>query len=255
METAKRNAGELVDALAFRRDRFGLVADVFAREAPEPSVSGMLEQARAYEGALDESIEAKLNEGLRVLPCEDLPAFATQTRTEYARLFLGPRDVKAPLHESAYLSGAVRMFTAETLAVRAFYEQHGYVMKAKNREPEDGMGVELEFLRNLCDRCLALLEADGGAAPDALGEVRRLLEAQKSFKEQHLHRWAEAFVQRVVDNDQSGFYAAWAAYLLGVLREDDELLDECLELLSDAERACPTRDFCARSGVNAKVEP
>ena len=47
-----------------------------------------------------------------------MTALSTLTRTEYARLFIGPREVVAPLHESAWRSGTARMFTAETLAVR-----------------------------------------------------------------------------------------------------------------------------------------
>lgn len=255
---------KLADVMTCRRDRFGLIASVFEQESSEETVTHMITQALAFGCELDGSIELDLNRGLSALACDDISAFATRTRTEYTRLFLGPRKVMAPLHESAYLSGTSRMFTAETMAVRKFYERYGYVMKAKNREPEDGVGVEFEFLRNLCDRCIALLEQAGAALPDASGgkavcategksvptperkatvpyvgnallQVGRLLEAQRAFKEQHLSRWAYLFAQRVIENDKSGFYAVWAKYLLDVLDEDDALLRECDAMLTERE--------------------
>lgn len=235
METVKSGWGELVELTAFRRDRFGLVADIFERESSEEAVAHMIAQARVFGRELDDSAELALNEGLCSLARDDVSVFAEKTRTEYARLFLGPREVVAPLHESAYLSGTPRMFTTETLAVRAFYERHGYTMKAKNREPEDAIGVELEFLRNLCSRCIALLESDNSSL-DAVDEARSLLDAQRSFAERHLGLWAHEFVKRVAENDKSGFYAVWATYLSAVLHEDEELLEESAQVLDRVER-------------------
>lgn len=234
METVISARGELVELTAFRRDRFGLVAGIFEQESSEEAVAHMIAQARAFGRELDDSAELALNEGLCSLARDDVSVFAEKTRTEYARLFLGPREVVAPLHESAYLSGTPRMFTTETLAVRAFYERHGYTMKAKNREPEDAIGVELEFLRNLCSRCIALLESDGSSLN--VDEVRRLLDAQTSFTERHLGLWAHEFAKRVAENDESGFYAVWATYLSAVLDEDEELLEESAQALDRVER-------------------
>ena len=237
MKVSNASLGELGEVIAYRRDRFGLVADVFTCESSEETLAHLIGRASDCADELDDSAEAKLCDGLQSLACDDFPVFATKTRTEYARLFLGPREVVAPLHESAYLSGTSRMFTAETLAVRAFYEQFGYTMKAKNREPEDSVGVELEFLRNLCERCLALLEGEDDAC-DAIGEVERLLNAQRTFKAQHLDRWVQTFAQRVVSHDESGYYVVWATFLIDMLNEDGALLDECLQLLTRVERSC-----------------
>lgn len=258
MSVSDENLRRAADVILLRRDRFGLVASVFSRESSEGAVACMVAQAADPQLDLEESIELDLHRKLASLSFDDLSAFATLTRTEYARLFLGPREVIAPLHESAYLSGTSRMFTAETLAVRDVYERNGYIMKAKSREPEDSVGTEFEFLRNLCDRCLALLgqrdafdsilsveddgrgvrsECGGGgftaASPECdVRELARIVRLQKSFEEQHMRRWMHLFVQRVEENDRSGFYAAWAGYLLGVLNEDEVLADECLKLLS-----------------------
>ncbi|MGV8084285.1 MAG: molecular chaperone [Coriobacteriia bacterium] len=238
MITANVKVEALIDIMTFRRDRFSLVSDVFTRETSEESLSQMIARVAEFGEQLDESLEHSLSKSLLALPREDFSTFATFTRTEYARLFIGPRKVLAPLHESAYLSGVSRMFTLETLAVRRFYECFGYMMKAKNTEPEDGIGVELEFLRNLCDRCIALLE--GPLTDESLDEFERLLDAQKTFKEQHLLRWVDSFAGLVVAEDNSGYYAAWANYLSGVVAEDADLLAECVEVF--AELKGPLKD-------------
>lgn len=219
-------AERLLEALQVRRERFAVTAAVFSRESFEEAVRQMVAQAARAEAALDDASEHALSTALAALACEDMAALATKTRTEYARLFLGPRTVVAPLHESAYLSGTPRMFTADTLAVRKCYEANGFVMKAKNREPEDAIGTELEFLRNLVDRLIGQIEGDGLTEANCL-EVRRQLDVVRTFKEQHLDRWAPLFVERVADNDESGFYRAWARYLAAVLAEDETLQARC----------------------------
>lgn len=234
----------LADITATRGERFAVVANVFSLETPAEAVRHMVVQARreSDEGTnAVECAEDRLGAALAALDCDDMEALATLTRTEYARLFLGPREVVAPLHESAYLSGTARMFTAETLAVRAFYEAHGYVMKAKNREPEDAIGTECEFMRNLCDR---LLEACGQEAEDQKpsceadpARAGEILRAQDAFAEEHLDRWATRFTALVKSNDRSGFYAAWAAYLEDVLTEDAQLRQESERLVSILEEA------------------
>ena len=235
----------LADITAMRRERFAVTAAVFSRETPAEAVRHMVAEAAGAAGVPDASPEDRLGRALAALSCDDMESLATATRTEYARLFLGPREVMAPLHESAYLSGVSRMFTADTLAVRRFYEGHGYIMKAKNREPEDAIGTELEFLRNLCDGLLVALgsEASREVADGALAAgiesvesavvdpaaVVALLRTQSAFAEQHLNRWAHRFCARVREHDRSGFYAAWARYL-------DEVLDEDAVLEEESER-------------------
>lgn len=235
----------LADITAMRRERFAVAAAVFSRETPAEAVRHMAAEAAGAAGVPDASPEDRLGRALAALLCDDMESLATATRTEYARLFLGPREVMAPLHESAYLSGVSRMFTADTLAVRRFYEGHGYIMKAKNREPEDAIGTELEFLRNLCDSLLVTLgsEASREVADGVLAAgiesvesavvdpaaVAALLRTQGAFAEQHLNRWAHRFCARVREHDRSGFYAAWARYL-------DEVLDEDAVLEEESER-------------------
>lgn len=224
---------DLADITALRRERFAVAASVFDREMPEEAVRHMVATAQEAADEPEDSAEGRLGVALAALACDDMTEFATLTRTEYARLFLGPREVVAPLHESAYRSGTSRMFTAETLAVRAFYERHGYILKAKNREPEDAIGTELEFMRNLCDGLLEALGDD--PAPFDRAAAEGFLSALGTFAAQHLDRWTTHFTERVREGDRSGFYAAWAAYLDEVLAEDAALQRESERLLGAAD--------------------
>ncbi len=217
---------ELSDILAFRGERFGAIAGAFFQEATAEEIASILE------GACDSGLdpedatpEGVLSRGLASLDGKDLVSFATKTRIEYARLFIGPREVVAPLHESAYLSGTKRMFTSETLDVRKFYADFGYVMVRKNREPEDSVGVEFEFLRNLCERAADAVRTGNDA------EMERLLRAQGDFKQLHLNRWIREFAALVVEHDASRYYRAWALYLEAVLDDDDTLVERCFALL------------------------
>ena len=101
----------LADITAMRRERFAVTAAVFSRETPAEAVRHMVAEAAGAAGVPDASPEDRLGRALAALSCDDMESLATATRTEYARLFLGPREVMAPLHESAYLSGVSRMFT------------------------------------------------------------------------------------------------------------------------------------------------
>lgn len=239
---------ELLDLLEYRKERFGLVADAFAQETPPDQLKAILDEASKADDIDDGSPEAELAASLRDLQFDDFDTFATKTRTEYARMFIGPRKVLVPLHESAYRSGVSRMFTNETLNVRKFYEHFGYVMLRKNKEPEDSVGVEFEFLRNLCQRCVDILDAEVDEA--AMARVRKLLGAQGQFKEQHLGIWAQRFVEGVVDTDQSGYYRAWAQYLSRVLEEDEQLLAECGQLADGGNPSLLSAVPAARAAVD-----
>lgn len=218
----------LVDLLEYRKERFDAIARVFAAELSDSSAIAMVSNAQESLSADDdESAEGRLIKEIGAIAFEDAHEFATGLRTEYARLFIGPRRVLAPLHESAYRSGKSRMFTHDTLNVRAFYKAFGYEMVRKNLEPDDGISTEFEFLANLCERCIGLLDERLDEA--TVSELDRLLVAQSDFLRLHLLVWYEKFAEKVVEADECGFYGPWARYLVDVASEDEELLIECFD--------------------------
>ena len=74
-----------------------------------------------------------------------------EARSDFMRLFIGPGKVLAAPWGSVYMSVDKLIFTEETLRVRKYYEANGRIVKEKNREPDDHIGLELEFIADLLD--------------------------------------------------------------------------------------------------------
>jgi TorA maturation chaperone TorD len=110
------------------------------------------------------------------------------------------------------------MVSGYTLQVRAFYEQFGLVSERKDQEPEDHVGLELEFMGWLCDlyvRCLREGDARGAALA---------LQAQRDFLDDHLLQWVERFCEGVVRSAWTDFFRGTATLTKGFLMGDRRLL-------------------------------
>jgi TorA maturation chaperone TorD len=75
-----------------------------------------------------------------------------EARADYMKLLVGVGKVLAPPWGSVYLNTDRLLFTEDTLKVRQFYERHGMKVVKKYKEPDDHIGIELEFLAHLCER-------------------------------------------------------------------------------------------------------
>ena len=91
-----------------------------------------------------ELMEAWLNSA----PAEEL---TDNARSDFMRLFIGPGKVLAPPWGSVYMSVDKLIFTEETLNVRRYYERNGRIVKEKHHEPDDHIGLELEFIADLLE--------------------------------------------------------------------------------------------------------
>ncbi|MDP3016975.1 MAG: molecular chaperone TorD family protein [Deltaproteobacteria bacterium] len=87
--------------------------------------------AAIFSAAMEETIQKYSNEDLAV---------------EYARLFVGPYELKAPPYGSVYLGGARRVMGNSTMGVIKLYEETGLVMDKDFKELPDHIAVELEFM-------------------------------------------------------------------------------------------------------------
>lgn len=119
---------------------------------------------------------------------------------DYQRLFVGPAHVIACPYESVYLSDEHLIFEEQTLAVRHFYARFGLQAPSLNREPDDHLGLELDFLARLSVLGLDALD-DGdlesvGAVTDAIGQ----------FLTEHLLRWVFDCLERLHVGANTRFY-------------------------------------------------
>jgi TorA maturation chaperone TorD len=111
-----------------------------------------------------------------------------KARSDYMRLFIGPGKPLSPPWGSVYLSVDGLLFTEETLYVRKFYESNGRIVKEKHREPDDHIGLELEFLAYLSE----------------LGKTETALK----FAEKYVASWVFKWNADVQKHAKTGFYKA-----------------------------------------------
>lgn len=107
---------------------------------------------------------------------------------EWLAVLGGAGRPQAAPWQSCYTDPDGLLFGSDTLAVRGWYRRYGLEFDAKNREPDDHIGLMLSFLAVLADRERALL--------DAGRPVREIEQDQLTFIERHpatfVARWAQA---------------------------------------------------------------
>lgn len=200
--TTTINTGEL--GVAVRAQAYRWLAGIFARE-PEPAALRRLAGAEGRDFLALLGSDPALAEGTaamaRVL-AERPPAQddALDLAAAYARLFLGAGGRQAvPPYESYYASG--RLCHEATGAMEALLATADLAV-TDFAEPPDHAAVELEFMAQLLEL--------GRAAP--LAPAR--------FLDTHLAAWLPTFCRDVAQHDRSGYYAAAAGILAGMLESE-----------------------------------
>ncbi len=141
----------------------------------------------------------------------DLSDTSLDLAAAFARLFLGAggRTGSVPPYESVFTSEQATLYQETTADMERLLKAHGLSASAWN-EPADHIAVELEFLAHL-----TALAVNGNA--DA--EARR-----RAVLSDHLLVWAWEFSEMCIERDRSGFYAAAAQILKGLLASEEEAL-------------------------------
>jgi TorA maturation chaperone TorD len=126
-------------------------------------------------------------------------------RVDFTHLFLGPDKAPAAPWESVYFCDERLVFQQQTLQVREWYARFGLEPIHLHQEPDDHIGLELEFLAHLAKLGLQALEANDSARFD------ELLKAQREF----FMEWS----QLVEENAKTDFCRAIALLTRGSLTE------------------------------------
>jgi TorA maturation chaperone TorD len=158
---------------------------------------------------------------------KDSSATLEVLQLDYTRLFLGPDTLPAPPWESAYRSSSRSIFTEQTLEVRNEYRKFGLAFEKEGREPDDHIGLELEFLSHLCKTVEEAFEQK-----DEI-EALTVLEAQKDFFDAHVNCWASQFFEDTFNSATTSYYKGLAKFTDGFLKWDYLML---LELMKELKR-------------------
>lgn len=124
---------------------------------------------------------------------------------DHLHLFVGLGTPLAPPWESVWASDARLLFQRETLDVRYWYRSAGLQAARLHHEPDDHIGLELEFVGALAER----------------GELRQAA----SFAREHPLAWAQRWAQAVHEGATHPFYPALADAALELLEQAGSLED------------------------------
>ncbi|PLR98833.1 TorD/DmsD family molecular chaperone [Bacillus sp. T33-2] len=144
-----------------------------------------------------------------------------EAKEEFDRLFLGPGSIEAPPWESYYRTKEQILFGETMYLVREKYRRFGLQYRKENKEPDDHLAIELEFMIFLIESALG----------DNLVDILDLIDAQLGFLHDHLNCWIPKFCEKICTRSESGLYRGAALLLRDFISFDIELLIEMKEAL------------------------
>lgn len=176
------------------------------REPPTPRALATL-RADAGRGEWPLPVGPRTAEGLTLVAGSNEPAEAVAD--DHFRLLRGPGQPLAVPWASVHLSQDALLFDEETFAVRQAYARHGLAVPHVNREPDDHISLELEFLATLLVRALEAAGADDPA------RAEELVAAHDEFCRDHLLPFGPDFFAAVEQHAATSLYRG-----VGVLGAD-----------------------------------
>lgn len=180
--------------------------------------------------ATAEALE-EIKEGLNIVkgfvekarrePLEDVHLEISVERT---RLFRGiSHDYgPPPPYESVYREG--RVMGKVTTEVVKSYAEAGLSLSEDHKDPSDSIGIELEFMRYLCEK-----EAGSWRGKDKKNALK-YLQSEKRFLEEHVTTWVPQFCQKVLEKAKLDFYKGMAKITRGFIESDHQLVNSLFSL-------------------------
>lgn len=127
---------------------------------------------------------------------------------EYARLFVGPYELKAPPYGSVYLDRERRVMGDSTMEVIKIYKEAGLSIDEDFKELPDHIAVELEFMYFLLYQEVEALENSESDRASGLREI------QERFSKRFFKPWIPPFCTKIKESTNSQFYDALADCVL-----------------------------------------
>ncbi len=214
---------EKVQTLAkARRDLYGLLSSAYL-QLPEKKTlelkwepaSGLLnDPQKGSEEAFKE-----IQEGLNLVNARNQgkdqtsEEALTKLSRDWTRLFRGVvRDGILPPYESLYRPPKPQKKPSQE--INRLFSKMGIQVPEEWHQPSDYIGVELDFMRFLCEKEWNVRDGAGSNA------LRETIEAEKSFLEDHLALWVPIFCERMLGAAQEDYYLGIAHLTLGLIGFD-----------------------------------
>lgn len=153
----------------------------------------------------------------------DSDTFCDEARREYNMLFVGPGKPTAPFWESVYLDERELLFLPSTSDVRMRYAAEGFKIAGKEKQAEDAVHYQFDFLASLAWKMSEALDVD------ALDELSRLARVSLDFETDHMLNWLPKMAQRASDHSTHFFYPQLCTFAAAMIDFDSQLLEEIVQ--------------------------
>lgn len=144
---------------------------------------------------------------------------------DYVRTFIGCENTAysaAYPFESVYTSEKRLLMQEARDEVAALYKAAGMRVDPSWRDPEDHVGLELQYMQLMSERCAEAARAGREE------EARSLLVAQRNFLEDHLVSWVPMMIEDLREKAGTDFYRGLSYVTEGLLKTDAEALASIL---------------------------
>ena len=218
---------DLREECAARAGIYRLLSAVFVEE---PSFAFLM--ALRAEDSLAKLTEAGLSFDADFLLAETFQ-LADALACEYTTMFAASGGF--PPVESVRLTG--RYQQEPYFAIKQTYRQLGFTLhKGRFTVFEDQLGVELMFIAELLDRCVAALDSGDMAV------FRRWEREMKRFWTVHLGKWVRGYARLVERAAEHSFYREMARLLGAFAEEEIALLRLRIEDMDQGKAVVPKRE-------------
>lgn len=136
--------------------------------------------------------------------------------TDHARMYGTLATARVSPYESVHRGVDGLVFDTHTLQVRDAYRSLSLQVPNLNREPDDHIGLELEFIAQSCLRALDSVEND------AVNDAERYVRFGADFLRDHLLHWAPAMLHKVAEQADTRFMAGLAHLTGGAIESYTE---------------------------------
>jgi TorA maturation chaperone TorD len=126
---------------------------------------------------------------------------------EYAKLFVGPYELKAAPYGSIYLDDGRKIMGDSTMEVLKIYKDEGLSIDDNFKELPDHIAVELEFMYYLIFKEIEAMEKSDDK------KAAYFIEVQERFLRRFLGRWVKPFCDEIMKGTENEFYPALAECL------------------------------------------
>lgn len=132
---------------------------------------------------------------------------------DWTRLFRGvERDGILPPYESLYRTGKLQEKPARE--IHRLFSQMGIRVPDEWHQPQDYIGVELDFMRLLCSRELEAYEKQEKKS------IVEVVKTETSFVHHHVGAWASKFCEKMGKQAREDYYRGIAQLTIGLIEYD-----------------------------------